>query len=312
MSAVTRELIRGEINLKPRHHGSVATIGSFDGVHLGHQAIIRQLKIQSRALQLPAVAVIFEPQPREFFGVSVPRLLPLREKVMALFAAGIDRVLCLRFDHAFSAIEPEQFVEKILVQGLGVKYLVIGDDFRFGRNRKGDEKLLQLMAAKHQFALASADMVEVAGERVSSTLIRECLSNGKFSEVETLLGRPFAISGRVVHGQKLGKTLGIPTVNVRLRRNFSPLFGTFAVEVDLGSGRHVRGVANIGLRPTIGGNSQPLLEAHLFDVNEDLYGKRINVVFKAKLRDEKKFSSVDELKQQILKDIEQAKHILNS
>ena len=311
MSANSKELIRGSHNLRPRHHGSVATIGSFDGVHLGHQAIIRQLSAKSHAYQLPSVAVIFEPQPREFFQTNVARLLPLREKVLALFEAGVDKVLCLRFDNEFSALPPEEFVKRVLVDGLGIRYLVVGDDFRFGRDRCGNDQLLAMLAARHHFELASAATVEVDGERVSSTRIRECLAAGDMDEAQKLLGRPFAISGRVIKGQQLGNTLGIPTVNLNLRREVSPVHGTFAATADIGKGKIFQGVANIGMRPTVGDIPKPILEAHLFDFNGDLYGSRVTIEFRKKIRNEMKFPSLEVLVQQIHNDINTAKHFFD-
>lgn len=306
-----KEFIRGAINLRPRHHGSVATIGSFDGVHLGHQAIIRQLREKSQALHLPAVAVIFEPQPREFFHASVARILPLREKVIALFEAGIDRVLCLRFNSAFSAMPPEVFVEKILVAGLGVKFLVVGDDFRFGRNRDGDDQLLVQFARQHQFEVATAVSVEYQGQRVSSSTIRDYLAAGDFETAERLLGKPFTVSGRAVYGRQLGTQLGVPTANIPLRRAVSPVMGSFAVTATLEEDRIYQGVANVGIRPTIGGATETLLEAHLFDYRGELYGRRLVVTFHQKIRDEKKFDSLDALKHQIENDIAAAKHFFN-
>lgn len=305
-----KEFIRGQVNLKPHHHGSVVTIGSFDGVHLGHQAIIRQLKTQSHEFKLPAVAVIFEPQPREFFRAPAARIQPLREKVAALFDEGIDRVLCLRFDDALSKMAPEHFVQKILIEALGVQHLVVGDDFRFGKDRAGNDQLLTQMAGQEGFTIASAEVVEIDGKRVSSTYIRESLANGKFRRAAKFMGRPFAISGRVVHGRKLGAELGVPTANINLRRMLSPIHGSFAVIADIGDGREIKGVANVGVRPTVDGRDRALLEAHLFGLNENLYGKRINVTFKEKIREEKKFSSLDELKSQIHEDIATAKKIL--
>ncbi len=309
VTAVDHEIIRGLHNLRPRHQGSVVTLGTFDGVHLGHQTILRQVTDQAKALGLPSVVVIFEPQPHEYFaGDRAPaRLMRLREKLLALFAAGIDRVLCLQFNRRLSSLSARDFVETILVAGLGVRHLVVGDDFRFGSDRKGDYQFLVQMASEKGFQVIDTHTYEIDGERVSSTRIRAVLDKADFQEAARLLGRPYVISGHVQSGQQLGRQLGTPTANVHLRRYRSPLGGVFAVEVTLPSGGQYVGVANVGVRPTVDGTGKPLLEVHLFDFSGDLYGKLINVEFKAKLRDEQRFASLDELKAQIQRDIQQAK-----
>ncbi len=308
------EIIRGLHNLRPRHQGSVVTLGTFDGVHLGHQKILRQVTGQAEALGLPSVVVIFEPQPHEYFaGDRAPaRLMRLREKLLALFAAGVDRVLCLQFNRRLSSLSARDFVEKILVDGLGVRYLVVGDDFRFGSDRKGDYLFLKQMAAEKGFQVIDTHTYEVAGQRVSSTRIRAVLDRADFEEAARLLGRPYVISGHVQSGQQLGRQLGTPTANVHLRRYRSPLGGVFAVKATLSGGEQYVGVANVGVRPTVDGKGKPLLEVHLFDFSGDLYGKLINVEFKAKLRDEQRFASLDELKAQIQRDIQRAKNYFAS
>jgi len=300
--------IRGMHNLHPTHHGSVVTIGSFDGVHLGHQAVIRQVIAKARELDVPSVAMVFEPQPHEFFsGEQAPaRLMRLREKALALFEAGIDRVCCLQFNPSLRSLSAENFIQKVLVDGLGVKYLVVGDDFRFGCDRSGDYQLLQRVGQEKGFEVSDTHTFEVGGERVSSTRIRSELERGAFAKVTELLGKPYGISGHVGYGQQLGRQLGVPTANVQLRRYRSPLSGVFAVIVHLADGRCVNGVANVGVRPTVGDILRPILEVHLLDFDGDLYGQMITVEFKTKLREEQKFESIDVLTKQIHRDIDDA------
>ncbi len=309
MQLAQREFIRGLHNLRPQHKGCVATIGSFDGVHLGHQAILKQLIQVARSLGVPAVAIVFEPQPHEFFaGDKAPaRLMRLREKLDALWAAGIDKVLCLNFNETLRSLSAEQFIERVLVQGLAIKHLVVGDDFRFGCDRKGDYHLLQIKGNDFGFAVSDTHTLEMNGERVSSTRIRQLLEAGDFVGAEKLLGKPYSVFGRVVYGKQLGRQLGVPTANVNLCRYRSPLHGVFAVTVIFASGDKVQGVANIGVRPTVNGLKKPLLEVHLFNFSHSIYGEAIDVEFHHKLRNEKKFASLDELKAQLQNDIADAK-----
>ena len=309
MQQAQREFIRGLHNLRSEHRGCVATIGSFDGVHLGHQAILRQLIATAKAQQLPAVAIVFEPQPHEFFAPekAPARLMRLREKVQALWAAGVDRVLCLNFNQSLRELSAEQFIDRVLVQGLGIKHLVVGDDFRFGCDRRGNFALLQAKGGELGFAVSDTHTLEVGGERVSSTRIRQLLEVGDFTRAAQLLGKPYRIHGRVVYGKQLGRQLGVPTANVELRRYRSPLHGVFAVSVDFVDGSRCQGVANVGVRPTVDGDKKPLLEVHLFDFSRTIYGSVIDVIFHCKLRDEKKFNSLDELKAQLQIDIAQGK-----
>jgi riboflavin kinase/FMN adenylyltransferase len=301
--------IRGLHNLRPWHRGCVATIGSFDGVHLGHQAILRQLVDVSLQYGLPAVVIVFEPQPHEFFlGDKAPaRLMRLREKVQALLAAGAARVLCLQFDHDLRSLSADAFIEKILVEGLAIKHLVVGDDFRFGCDRRGDFALLQKAGRERGFGVTDTITLELDGQRVSSTRIRSLLETGNFAEAEKLLGKPYSIDGRIAYGQQLGRQLGVPTANVHLRRYRSPLHGVFTVTVNFADGKHYQGVANVGVRPTVTGDKKPLLEVHMFDFSRKVYGAMINVVFHTKLRDEKKFNSLAELQTQLQQDIADAK-----
>lgn len=304
-----KEFIRGLHNLRPRHRGSVATIGSFDGVHLGHQAILRQVTSKAKELGLPSVVMVFEPQPHEFFsGEKAPaRLMRLREKAQALFAAGIDRVFCLQFNRSLRGLSAREFIQRVLVEGIGVKYLVVGDDFRFGCDRSGDYELLKQAGKMHGFDVIDTHTYEIEDERVSSTRIRRELEAGHFEFAAQLLGKPYTITGHVVYGQQLGRQLGVPTANVQLRRYRSPLNGVFAVEAHLADGRLVQGVANVGVRPTVGGETKPILEVHLFDFDEHIYGQIIEVEFKTKLREETKFESLELLKAQLQRDIEDAR-----
>lgn len=315
--AKERELIRGLHNLRPRHRGCVATIGTFDGVHLGHQAIIAQLKQRAREHGLPSVAMIFEPQPHEYFsGEKAPaRLMRFKEKVLALFEAGVDRVLCLQFNDKLRGLSAEAFIQRILVDGLGIAHLVVGDDFRFGCDRSGDYRLLQQAGSQGGFTVEDTATVEVGGERVSSTRIREALQRGDFELAQTLLGKPYRITGRVAPGRALGRQLGAPTANVRLHRYRSPLVGVYTVRAtatdgsELAAGRaEIDGVANVGFRPTVEGEgAQPLLEVNLFDFSGDLYGRELAVEFCHKLRNEEKFASLEILKARIAQDIRDAR-----
>lgn len=304
-----REFIRGLHNLRPAHRGCVATIGSFDGVHLGHQAILHQLIETARQRQLPTVVIVFEPQPHEFFSAekAPARLMRLREKVNALWAAGVDRVVCLHFNQQMRSLSAEDFIQRVLVDGLDIKHLVVGDDFRFGCDRRGDFALLQSKGKDLGFSVSDTHTLEIDGTRVSSTRIRQLLEAGDFAEAAKLLGKEYSIHGRVVYGKQLGRQLGVPTANVDLRRYRSPLHGVFAVTVRFVDGIIVQGVANIGVRPTVDGSKKPLLEVHLFDFNRSIYGAVIDVSFKRKLRDEQKFASLDELKAQLQTDIAQAR-----
>ena len=314
MTLASTSLIRGLHNLLPEHRGCVATIGTFDGVHLGHQAIIRQVNAQAKALGVLSVAIIFEPQPHEYFaGEKAPaRLMRFREKVLALLAAGIDRVLCLPFNGGLRRMSGAEFIDQVLIQGLAIRYLVVGDDFRFGCDRSGDYELLNTASKTHGFEITDTHTYELDDSRVSSTRVRAELEAGRFAKAAQLLGKPYTISGRVVYGKQLGRQLGVPTANVLLRRYRSPLRGVFAVTAILADGKRVNGVANVGVRPTVNGGNKPILEVHLFEFNQDLYGQMIAVEFSQKLREEKKFDSLEQLKTQIYADIAQAKSLFNS
>ncbi|HET8710249.1 MAG TPA: bifunctional riboflavin kinase/FAD synthetase [Spongiibacteraceae bacterium] len=300
------ELIRGLHNLRPRHRGCVVTVGAFDGVHRGHQAVLRQLIEKGRELNLPTTVILFEPLPREYFAPlqSPPRLMSFQEKVVALRDFGIDRVLRVHFDRKLSEMNADEFVRRVFIEGLGVRYSVIGDDMRFGHDRQGDVRLLRDMGARHGFEVVETSAVLQGGERISSTRIRAELEASNFAEAERLLGRPYAISGRVMVGQQLGRTIDVPTANLHLRRLRAPLAGVYAVEVHGAANGILFGVANVGTRPTIGDLTKAILEVHIFNFSENLYHRHLKVVFRKKLRDEQKFPSLDALKQQIACDMQ--------
>ena len=305
--------VRGLHNLREEHRGCVATIGSFDGVHRGHQAIIAQVNERARHYGLPSVVMMFEPQPREYFSreQAPARLMRLREKVDALLNAGVDRVVCLQFNRAMRSLTAQQFVDGLLIGGLGIKCLVIGDDFHFGCDRKGDFAMLKQVGAAHDFEVVATETLKADQERVSSTRIRAELEADRFDTASALLGRPFRISGKVCYGQQLGRRLGVPTANVNLHRYRAPLSGVFAVEV-LHKGERIQGVANVGLRPTVGDLIKPVLEVHMLDWVGNIYGQRIAVEFKQKLRDEHKFTTLDELVININQDIKTARDYFSS
>ncbi len=284
----------------------MVTIGSFDGVHLGHQAILQQVKAVAAELGLPSVVMTFEPQPQEFFsGERAPaRLMRLREKVEALLDFGVDQVVCLQFNRELRNLTAAEFVRSVLVDGLGTRHLIVGDDFRFGCDRSGDFKMLAAMGETYDFAVQDTETLEVDGQRVSSTLVRQILEQGNFERASQLLGKPFTITGRVVYGQQLGRELGFPTANVQLNRYSAPLSGVYAVLVNI-DGAVYQGAANVGLRPTVGDLLKPILEVHLLDFEADLYGRRIEVEFVTKIRDEEKFTSLDKLIESIQRDVKQ-------
>ncbi|TQV71191.1 bifunctional riboflavin kinase/FAD synthetase [Exilibacterium tricleocarpae] len=311
-----REIIRGLHNLRPHHGGCVATIGSFDGVHRGHQVIIGQVTDKARELGKPSVAVVFEPQPTEYFMQSQApaRLMRFREKAEALFDAGVERVLCLYFNDALRLLSGAEFVRQVVIERLRPDYMVVGDDFQFGRDRTGGIGLLREAGAAHGFTVADTHTFAIDGERVSSTRIRKLLAAGDFRGAARLLGKPYRLTGRVIHGRQLGRQLGVPTANVLLHRHRSPLQGVYAVEVAVAGDTAVRyrGVANVGVRPTVAHGSRPVLETHLFDFGGDLYGRRLLVTFRQKLREEQRFASVDLLKDQIHRDIETARTLFEA
>lgn len=305
-------VIRGLHNLRTEHRGCVATIGNFDGVHLGHQSVFRHLLEKGREFSLPATVVTFEPQPREFFQPrdAPARLTRMREKLRAMQDAGIQRVVVLEFNRRMAVMPAKQFVEELLVNGLGARFLSVGDDFRFGQQRSGDFQLLLRMGAEHGFEVENMNTYKLDADRVSSTRIRQLLTQGELRTAEQCLGRPYRICGRVAHGDKRGRTIGFPTMNVNLHRIVSPLRGVYAVKVYGLQEDALPGVANIGVRPTVEGDSRYLLEVHLFDFDRSVYGAHVQVEFMHKLRDEKKFDSFEALRQQIQDDAETGRRIL--
>ena len=292
-------------------NGSVATIGAFDGLHLGHQRLLDKVKQESNRRNLPSVVMSFEPTPKEYFSADKPpaRLMRFREKFEALDSYGIDVFFCPRFDNDMKMISALDFIRQLLIHTLGIRYLEIGDDFRFARDREGDVELLRRLSGSLEFDVEQAESIVVDGERVSSTAIRTALWTGDLEHAGKLLGRPYRMSGQVVTGQKLGRTLGYPTANVDLRRRQSPVMGIFAVRVHGLGSRIVDGVASVGTRPTFAG-VKPLLEVHLFDFEKDIYGRYIHVDFISRLRDELKFDHVEDLVKQMDQDSAQARSIL--
>jgi riboflavin kinase/FMN adenylyltransferase len=288
---------------RPVPDATALAIGNFDGVHLGHGALVGRLGELARAAGLPPTVLTFEPHPREFFApASAPaRLTTLREKLELLGEAGIAQVMVCRFNAAFAALSAGEFIDRVLVQGLKVRHLIIGDDFRFGKGRAGDFALLQAAGARHGFAVEAMGSVTVDGERVSSSGVRRALAAGDMEHAARLLGRPYIIDGQVTRGQQLGRQWGFPTANLRIKHNPLPMTGVFAVEVGGLGGQPLPGVANLGVRPTVGG-TRPLLEVHLFDFDRDIYGAHISVRFAHKLRDEQRFPNFDALKAQIAAD----------
>jgi len=298
---------------RPQDRGCVVAIGNFDGLHLGHQAILAALTARGRERGLPAAVLTFEPHPREYFApAQAPaRLMRLRDKAEALAAAGIGELRVLRFGAALAGMAADAFVEQVLVRSMRVKHVVIGEGFRFGKGRGGDVALLRRAGASRGFTVDEVPPRMSDGRTVSSTRVREALAAGKLDEARILLGREYRIQGRVIAGQALGRKLGMPTANIRLHRRVPPLAGIFAVRVN-GAGLERRpGVASVGTRPTLGGGEW-LLEAHVFDYDGELHRERLAVDFVQHLRDERKFESLDALADEMRRDAERARAIPDS
>ena len=302
------ELIRGLHNLADRHRACALTIGNFDGVHLGHQAILKMLVEKARELDVDACIMSFDPLPQEYFVPhnAPARLTRLREKYCALEPTGVDQFLCIKFDHRLAELSADEFVQHILLDQLHVKFLVVGDDFKFGKGRTGDFELLQAYGRKYGFSVVNSHSHCLDGVRISSTAIREALASDQLELANRMLGRSYRMCGRVAHGDKRGRTIGFPTANIKLHRHATPLSGVYAVTLSGIGDRTLTGVANIGKRPTVDGHHLQL-EVHLFDFDGSIYGEQVCVEFKHKLRDEHRFESFDALKQQIIKDSEQAR-----
>lgn len=307
------KLIRGRHSLSDKLQGCVVTLGNFDGIHFGHQVLLKKLKAVSESLNLPSVVIIFEPQPKEFFAKRqpVPRLMRFCEKWLALKDYNIDYVLCLHFNQVLASLSPQKFVKKILIDQLNAKTVIVGDDFRFGAKRVGDYTELKKLAKKYNFQALEVPTVMLDNERVSSTQVRLALEAGDLGAAEKLLGRPYRLYGKVGYGDRLGRDLGYPTANINLHRDLVPVAGIFVIRV-YGLGNHpYNGVANVGTRPTVGG-TRILLEVHLFDFDTEIYGHNLQVEFLHKLRDEERYDTLEELVKQIRQDVIDAKRYFRS
>jgi riboflavin kinase/FMN adenylyltransferase len=286
------------------------TIGNFDGIHLGHQAMLAELKRAAGRLGVPASVLTFEPHPREFFAPdkAPTRLTSLREKLELLAAFGVERVHICRFNYAFAQTPAEDFIEHIIARGLGARWVLVGDDFRFGARRAGTLVMLKQAAPRLGFEVAALASVTLDGERISSTTLREVLAAGDLDRAGRLLGRPYSISGRVVRGDGLGRRLGFPTANVQMKHNRPPLTGIFAVELQGAAPAPLRAVASLGVRPTVRQQGAPVLEVHVFDFEGDLYRRHVRVEFLHKFRDEEKYADLAALTRQIALDVENARN----
>jgi riboflavin kinase/FMN adenylyltransferase len=306
------ELVRGLHNISQRHWGCVLTVGNYDGVHLGHQQMIGVLKARAAQLRSAATVLVFEPSSKEFIDPdgAPPRLTRWREKFLALAAQGVERLVTLRFDECMRAMTPRSFVDELIVERLGTRHMVVGDDFRYGSNAGGTIESLRAAGQEHGFGVEQIAPFCFDGVRVSSTAVRERLELADYPGAARLLGRPYRMIGRVVHGRRLGRALGFPTANLRLMRRKPPVWGISAVWVHGIDSRPLPGVASLGTRPTVNG-VEPLLEVHVFDFSGDLYGRAIEVEFVAKLRDEVKFESLDAMMVQMKIDGARARDLLS-
>ena len=287
----------------------VLAIGNFDGVHLGHRALLERLVAEARRRGLPPAVMTFEPHPRELFAPeqAPARLTSLREKLALLEGCGVEEVFLLHFSRKLAGLTAEEFIERVLVRGLAVRHLIIGYDFRFGKGRAGDFGMLQAAGQMHGFGVEAMHTIEINGERVSSSAVRDALGVCDLEHAARLLGRPYNISGRVVHGDKIGRKIGCPTANIQLKRKRVALTGVFAATVSGLDKRHLPGASSLGVRPTLGQGLKPVLEVHLFDFDQQIYGAHVTVHLLHKLRDEMKFASFDELTAQIARDVQATK-----
>jgi riboflavin kinase/FMN adenylyltransferase len=306
-------LIRGLHNLRDSDRHCVATIGNFDGVHRGHQAVFRQLIALGRQHRLPVTVITFEPLPIEFFAPerAPARLTRLREKARVMADHGIQQLLVLRFNQHFAQLDPRAFVSRLLIETLAVRFLLVGDDFRFGRERAGDFALLRALSREQGFEVAKLDTLRQQDERISSTRVRQALAAGDLILARQLLGRPYCLHGRVAHGERRGRTLGFPTANLHLHRHSTPLSGVYAVRVHGVDQHPLPAVANVGTRPTVAGRDSRL-EVHLFDFQRDIYGQQLRVEFCAHLRAEQKFPTLEALREQIARDSAAARAVFSS
>ena len=304
-------LIRGLSHLEPFVNGCVLTIGNFDGLHLGHQSVIQKLAERGMSLNLPVVAMVFEPQPLEYFlGENAPsRLMRLREKVIQFAKLPVDNLVIMRFNRQFANYDAEQFIDDVLLKRLNVKHLVIGDDFHFGKARRGNFAMLKEMGKRFGFSVEDTGSFQLSGLRISSTLIRDALDEGDLAQAEIMLGHRFSVCGRVAHGDKRGRTIGYPTANIKMFRKNTPVNGVFAVTMTGIDNLEIEGIANVGTRPTVDGTSKVILETHLFDFDQEIYGRYVEIHFKQKIRDEMCFPSLEALKMQIADDIIKTKKI---
>ena len=298
-------------SLNNSQRACVATIGNFDGLHLGHQTILANLKQKGRELNLPLTVISFEPLPTEYFMIGPPaRIYPLRDKIKRMASMGVDNFLCLKFTAELASTDPTDFIEAILINNLNVKYLAVGDDFRFGYKRGGGFKLLQEVGESHGMTVEDTKTQIQQGKRISSTRIREALSVGDIKLANRLLGHSYQLNGRIRHGDKRGRTIGFPTLNMKVPEHIAPQLGVYAVKVHGLSESPLNGVSNLGMRPTVDG-TENRLETHIFNFSADVYGKHISVELTEFIRGEQRFESFEELKEQINIDAETAKMILH-
>lgn len=298
----------GTRSLERFQQGSVLTIGAFDGVHRGHQLIIQRMRLKANELGLPSVAVTFYPDPAYFFNPeqAPAQIMSWREKTLALLGQGIDAVVCLQFNEVIRGMSAQGFVQEVLLKNLGCKFVIVGDDFRFGSGREGDIHLLSEMSETYGFEVEQTSTYLHEEERISSTRVRELLRRSMFDAAENLLGRPYEVCGRVVRGHQLGRELGFPTANIPLKRRRMALSGVYAVRMKIGT-EWFHGAANVGCRPAVNSVERPLLEVHLLDFDEDLYGKPVKVRFEKKIREEQDFESIEALKAAIKSDVDDVK-----
>lgn len=295
-------------------NGCVATVGVFDGIHLGHQAILSEVQLCSERMGLPSAVFSFEPMPKEYLRPDNPpaRLSRFREKFKLLDELGVDEFFCPRFDDLMRQLDPDTFIRQLLVDGLGVKHLVVGDDFRFAAQRAGTIDDLRRAGQHHGFEVTVVPPVFAGKERISSTAVRGALASGKLNRAQAMLGRHYMMSGRVVHGHQLGRALGFPTANIPVKRRKTATMGIFAVRVHGLAEGTLEGVANLGTRPTVGGGGEALLEVFIFDFDRDIYGSYLDIDLVARLRDELKFPDLDSMVVQMHKDVARAKGVLSA